>query len=459
VRYKAIVQGLISSPLPQEHLTSFLVTLLEDDNYFPENFFYEQVEEAILKQRNTLKGTRNMIIFYEREEDFINHPSIPNSQNLGNFQHLLRCLELTTTIAGSSTDAGGEGGEGVSNPPSNNNNTIEDSSNNNNNNQGATSTTVIIKLYVYFPLIRMFLFNIIFVRVLLGKLLLSPWNNKLCKPPVNRYTRKVIKQLRMMMTLCYLLARKINPGLLSLADMQQIFQTQLQMKKTNVNNNNNNSSSHRPSSAVVAVTINNDRIGTANNNNNNQNGRGGNVTAVTNNNTVINESNAPTTDTSPVVAAAVGPLKPPEKGIYAKLLKWTGLGDTTPGYESFEQDSLEYYLVRPRLSYYDSLDFIARCLVYDPWILIDSSSTNTNNMTTTSSSSSSLADNEWNVALLHEMDHWLDESVSSVRDWLDRLTMHVLHNYFMKHKTLWINLCGHNNNNNNGKTNYDNDVR
>jgi hypothetical protein len=97
VRYKAIVQGLISSPLPQEHLTSFLVTLLEDDNYFPENFFYEQVEEAILKQRNTLKGTRNMIIFYEREEDFNKVKKILDDYYKDYIEIALNQIQIETT--------------------------------------------------------------------------------------------------------------------------------------------------------------------------------------------------------------------------------------------------------------------------------------------------------------------------------------------------------------------------
>lgn len=60
---------------------------------------------------------------------------------------------------------------------------------------------------------RMLLMNIVFIRLLINHVVLTPWHCSVCSRPPGKYTRNVIKNLRIVASLLYLSARSLDSQL------------------------------------------------------------------------------------------------------------------------------------------------------------------------------------------------------------------------------------------------------
>lgn len=327
VRFKAITQGLSTAAMPSITITNFLVSFLSDENYFPDDFFWPN--EQPLMQYNRLGGTRDVIPICETEEEVLALPGMTQKD-------VKRIVVLEE-----------DGKDGV-------------------------RWAGVLRL-------RMILIDVLFVRIVIAKLILSPWHHKVCRQPVNRNVRRAVSNLRLMATILYRLARKLNPLL------------PVPQPPTIVNNNR--------AAAVDTITPGKAAAGTI---------ASGNNSSVTKLPAISMKNNASETtnteeakeETKDEENKAKAPPKAP-KGVVASLLKVVGLADTTPGFEDFKKGTLEFQLLNEPARYYDDTDFLFRFLLPDTTFVAPN---------------------------LHTMlEDLLEESLPLLREWFDKLMTHILH--------------------------------
>ena len=139
-------------------------------------------------------------------------------------------------------------------------------------------------------------------------MVLSPWHYHISKQPANRYVRKGIFNLRVLASAMYEMFRtRLNSNLPVVLTHQEQYQEQMKMKKSMDGTHNDNLN--------ILSTI-----------SEKQHGR---------------------SDGSKHVDE--------KKGVIGGILKVLGVADTTPGYEDFHQGSIEFKLLRPRTSHYETM--------------------------------------------------------------------------------------------------------
>jgi hypothetical protein len=73
VRIKCIMQGLTSAEMPPDNITDFLITLIDEDNYFPEDYLYEY--EIDRMEFNSLGGAVRLILPFRGKDILIKKDS------------------------------------------------------------------------------------------------------------------------------------------------------------------------------------------------------------------------------------------------------------------------------------------------------------------------------------------------------------------------------------------------
>jgi hypothetical protein len=181
------------------------------------------------------------------------------------------------------------------------------------------------KFFVDCVVAKMLLIDILLVRILLMKVIFSPWNyGNVSKKPANRATKKVIKNLRVFATVFYYgFIREMNPLLPIVTKNHPI--TTTTAASTEANNSNSVSST--------------DNKG---------------------NNLLPQESPA----NSQTLSSASASVPPEKKSQLLKnILAFAGVADETPGFEEFQAGSMEFLLLEPRPSPFDSLDLLQKVIL------------------------------------------------------------------------------------------------
>lgn len=70
--------------------------------------------------------------------------------------------------------------------------------------------------------IKILIIDILFIRSLILRIILSPWTFNLSSKPTNRNCRKVITNLRIVSSIIYMIFRKLNPNLPVIKNFQKI---------------------------------------------------------------------------------------------------------------------------------------------------------------------------------------------------------------------------------------------
>lgn len=157
VRVKGVVAALAESALPPEHICTFLISLMEDNNYFPEGYLSEQ--QCSVLEFSDLGGTRNMLVA-------VGDSAAPPT--------LLDGMKRREHLMGAKKDR-----------------------------------------RVDVTRARMVLVDFLFVRMLLGQCVMRPWRHGVCKAPKRR-VGTVVNNLRMIGTCLYYILRQTEGHLPSI---------------------------------------------------------------------------------------------------------------------------------------------------------------------------------------------------------------------------------------------------
>lgn len=324
VRLRAVVQNLCQLDMPPPHITTFLSSLISDGNYFPTSFLWPCESAALDFDR--LGATRCML----SEVDPLFASKVP--------------YKASVPTDASATEA-----------------------------EGGTPTRLLDVGRA-----RLLLAHYLLVRVLVYRLCLTPWHCKLCPPPANRQTRRVVHNLRMLASLLYLLARLVTGDVLPALPEKPTFQ---------------------PSQALAASSA---TAARGKEDPSSSSGEGlapGRLlsSSTTDTPTADKPSLQHKASTGSIATAgseeAIGP-----KGVLKSVLKLVGFADVRPGHEVFKQDSIEFRLLQPSTNIYCTLEELHRLLL---------STSQLGGVETTAS-------------------EWLEELVRPLSSWLQRLTEHIL---------------------------------
>jgi hypothetical protein len=259
VRLKTIVINLSKATMPP-HLLSLLLTLCEDNVYYPDTFLWDIERKRMEFDR--LGGTKHILSTHE--------------------QNKLGAIQLK---------------EGF---------------------------------FVDMSVAKQLVMNILLVRVLLLRVVLSPWHWGVSKKPANRATKKVIRNLRILGAVLYRLIRDVNPLLPFLTK-----------PAASHGHGRKNSNSNARESVKVSASL-------------------------------ASSKEFAESSKDPAVLVADGLQGPAGQGqkeggqLLKGLLSLAGIStDETPGVEEFQEGSVEYLLLEPRESAFDPIDLLPRVLPQD----------------------------------------------------------------------------------------------
>jgi hypothetical protein len=372
VRFKALVQALTSSiatgtatadgtaatapALPSAKATAFLVGLIDDDNYFPDDFLFA-CEDAVVS-KSSLGGTRGIVAPAETEDDAARFSKALETQlragGPSSLSEALLAAERRLVVPVQIEIARKRPSEAPAAGP----------------HDAVTPPAAVLRRFVHTGAVRMLLLDTLLVRVLVTRIVLTPWHTQVSKPPQNRHTRRVTANLRTLASLCYALARRLNPALPTREDVLAKVQVQTAVASAAATADGSDVASAAAAASADAATA---------------------ATA-----TAAGASKA-------AAATAAG-----GKGMFGALLKLTGFADTTPGHEDFQAGSVEYALLAPRFSPYETLEETMKLLLPRGQVFPS-------------------------TAVHDVLDGWLEELAPVVRQWLDAVTTHVLQAHLLKH--------------------------
>lgn len=210
-----------------------------------------------------------------------------------------------------------------------------------------------------------------FVRVLINHLILSPWNYNICPKPKNRHTKRAITNYRIMASVVYEFLRSMDDN------VPPIIQKVIPSK--------HNSFIHAGVSNVVSD---------ADHGKNKSNG------SMTMNAGIINSIES---STKAGEVGGVGGARP--TGFMYRLSSLLGMSDTTPGEQVWSSDSIEMQLLGIRPTY-TSLRHIHNRM-YPTQALLP---------------------------VKNLLSSWFSEVISPVKDYMNRLIVHVLKLKYTKMK-------------------------
>jgi hypothetical protein len=414
VRFKALIKALTSanasSPstignatpraagngpgLPPSKVTGFLVGLIEEDNYFPKDFLYACEDEVMTK--NSLGGTRGVVAMASTEDEALRYVSTnPMGRTLAETdRRLVQPIEIDIPLPKnpSNNSSAPTNTDASSNEPSQESKPSTDAA------PAAASvaesnTIPIAKLkrYAHSGAVRLLLLDTLLVRVLITRVVLTPWHAQVTSVPTNRHTRRVTHNLRVLASLCYLLARRMNPQLPTREEMLPM--TQFAHKQPPAMSLFSHKAPNGMTEPSVVVSA---------------------AAAAAAAGTSSTETKPGPESTGDATTAAGSPTNGDgkqaevDKGIFGAFLRMTGFADTTPGHEDFQAGSMEYALLAPRLTPYETLPETMKFLVARGQL-------------------------QPSVAVSELFDAWIEEVAPLVRDWLDDIVAHVLQAYLQKH--------------------------
>ena len=153
VRLRAIIDDLTHEMHPPEHIMGLLQTIVADGNHYDPEFLYDCELERL--EVNEAGATRNMF-------EPISEDELQNSKE--SFLDPQKYISIDDTCY-----------------------RVDQA--------------------------RMLLMNIVFIRLLINHVVLTPWHCSVCSRPPGKYTRNVIKNLRIVASLLYLSARSLDSQL------------------------------------------------------------------------------------------------------------------------------------------------------------------------------------------------------------------------------------------------------
>eukprot|EP01031_Cornospumella_fuschlensis_P031821 gene31821-38477_t len=316
VRLKGLVTAISSAALPSPSITTFLVSMISDGTYLPEDFLWN---------------------FEYKMLDF---------DRLGAQRAVL--VEVDPALAAK------VGYKMVIQPPSSSSN------------EGPEQRPIIVDI----TRARTILINFLLVRVLIYRVGLTPWQHGVSAQPVNRNIRRTVLNLRVLMTLFYMLLRLINDRLPSLGG--------------GASNADTKHKAHLQQSTKTGGLA------------------AGRLLSVKHLNVAVQDEEEDIKIGDDSTADSKAPLNPQEssgpQGILKSVLKLAGFADTTPGFEVFKKDSIEFLFLQPKTANYCSLEHLRSLLM--PVAYMSKLEAVTND--------------------------WFDELVPALSDWAQRLTEHVV---------------------------------
>lgn len=431
VRMRAITNALCQSTSPSSAVTGFLVSLIEDDNYFPRAFLFAGERQAV--RLNVLGGTRGVVSAGITEKACLTVLGV-SADSVETHRKYLRELTVELPAAvGDTEDTSNGGGSGATsalgdasgNGQGNASNlggvspratalprrgSVWATSNHNRPSHHPSTTTTTntenqrsLHLHVHIQAVRLLLLNTVLVRILVHRLLLTPWHSKLCDPPVNQKVRRSTKNLRIVASLFYQLARRLNPLLPTREDVLLHHQQQQQ---------------HRPLPLTDHHSPGNQPNTTDHKNDGEDSNRG-----------VGAEGDGEGEDKGASKRPTVHP-------VVLRLLRWTGFADTTPGFEAFAEDSLEHVLLAPRdidefneAHHQGSGDLHSHVSISNG----SASSEAPEENALVTSLMKFLLPRETLLPLEQALETEMDQWTAQLESWIETLTLHVLRAYVVKH--------------------------
>ncbi len=171
VRLRAIIDNLIHAMQPPEHIMGLLQTLVSDGNHFDPDFLYDCEKEKL--EVNDVGATRH--VFEPVSDDEFQH----DKESFLDPQKYLTVDDTCFRV-----------------------------------DQG-----------------RMLLMNIVFIRLFLNQVILSPWHCSVCPRPSGKQIRHVIKNLRIVASLLYLSARSLEPHLPTIQVQEVVVQDEKEARE------------------------------------------------------------------------------------------------------------------------------------------------------------------------------------------------------------------------------------
>ena len=172
VRLRAIIDNLIHETHPPEHIMGLLQTLVSDGNHFDPDFLYDCEKERL--EVNEIGATRN--IFEPISDDEYQN----NRESFLDPQKYLAIGDVCFRVE-----------------------------------QG-----------------RMLLMNILFIRLFLNHVVLSPWHCSVCPRPPGKQVRHVIKNLRIVASLLYFSSRSLDPHLPTVSVQEVVVKDEKEVRET-----------------------------------------------------------------------------------------------------------------------------------------------------------------------------------------------------------------------------------
>ena len=171
VRLRAIIDNLTQEMHPPEHIMGLLQTIVADGNHFDPDFLYDCEKERL--EVNEAGATRNTFEVVPEDELLSNKETFLDPQ---------KYLTVDDTCF-----------------------RVE---------QG-----------------RMLLLNIVFIRLLINHVVLTPWNCAICQRPPGKHIKNVVRNLRIVASLLYLSARTLDPLLPTIQVQEVVIEDETETKE------------------------------------------------------------------------------------------------------------------------------------------------------------------------------------------------------------------------------------